>query len=52
MPSKREVLALLNREELVSVVEQFELSVADRRKKDELLEAVASSKKATLAQVL
>ena len=52
MPSKRDVLAQLSREELVSVVERFELEVADRRKKDDLLEAVASSKKATLAEVL
>ena len=52
MPSKRDVLAQLSREELISVVERFELEVADRRKKDDLLEAVASSRKATLADVL
>jgi hypothetical protein len=38
MPSKREILARLSREELVAVVERFELSVADRRKKDALVE--------------
>jgi len=52
MPSKRDVLAQLQREELISVVERFGLEVADRRKKDDLLEAVASSRKATLADVL
>ena len=52
MPSKRDVLAQLSREELISVVERFELEVADRRKKDDLLEAVASSRKATLSDVL
>jgi type I restriction enzyme M protein len=52
MPSKRDVLAQLSREELIVVVERFELEVADRRKKDDLLEAVASSKKATLADFL
>jgi type I restriction enzyme M protein len=52
MPSKRDVLSQLLREELISVVERFELEVADRRKKDDLLEAVAASKKATLADVL
>jgi type I restriction enzyme M protein len=49
MPPKRDVLSLLSREELVFVVEKFGLEVADRRKKDDLLEAVAASKKATLA---
>src|ERR1039457_3995673 len=38
--------------EVISVVEKFGLEVADRRKKDDLLEAVAASKKATLAEVL
>jgi type I restriction enzyme M protein len=52
MPSKRDVLVQLSREELISVVEKFELEVADRRKKDDLLESVAASKKATLAEVL
>jgi type I restriction enzyme M protein len=52
MPSKRDVLVQLSREELISVVEKFELEVADRRKKDDLLEAVAASKKATLAEIL
>jgi type I restriction enzyme M protein len=52
MSSKRGVLAQLSREELLSVAQRFELEVADRRKKDDLLDAVAASKKATLAEIL
>jgi type I restriction enzyme M protein len=52
MPSKREILAELTKDELVSVVDQFDLSVSDRRKRDGLIEAVAASKKATLAEIL
>ncbi len=52
MPSKRDVLAQLSREELISFVERFELEVADRRKKGGLLEAVASSRKVALADFL
>ena len=52
MPSKRDVLALLTRDELVAAVDQFELSPESRRKKDDLVEAVASSKKATLTEIL
>jgi type I restriction enzyme M protein len=52
MSSKRDVLAQLSREELLSVALRFELEVADRRKKDDLLEAVAASKKSTLAEIL
>jgi type I restriction enzyme M protein len=52
MPSKRAVLEQLSRDELQAIVEQYELSVADRRVRDQLVEAVASSKKATLAELL
>ncbi|MDP9002796.1 MAG: hypothetical protein M3O46_22130 [Myxococcota bacterium] len=52
MPQKREVLQLLSRDELVALVQRFELSVADRRAKDGLVEAIAASKKATLVEVL
>jgi type I restriction enzyme M protein len=52
MPSKRDVLALLTRDELLAVVDRFELSPPDRRAKDGLVETVASSKRATLAEVL
>jgi len=52
MPSKRDVLGHLTRDELLDVVDQFELVVGDRRVKDGLVDAVASSKKATLVEVL
>jgi type I restriction enzyme M protein len=52
MPSKRDVLGLLTRDELLAIVDRFELAPPDRRAKDGLVETVASSKKATLAEVL
>src|SRR4051812_29018704 len=52
MPTKRDVLALLSRDELLVVADRFELSVADRRVKDQLVDTVVSSKKAALAEVL
>jgi hypothetical protein len=52
MPTKRDVLALLTRDELVAVVDRFELQVPDRRVRDGLIEAVAASKKATWAELL
>jgi type I restriction enzyme M protein len=52
MAQKRDVLALLSRDELTGIVDRFELVVRDRRKRDDLIEAVAASRKATLAEVL
>lgn len=52
MPSKRQVLELLSRDELTAVVDRHDLAVRDRRAKDGLIEAVAASKKATLPEVL
>ncbi len=52
MPSKRRVLDQLKRDELLAAVERFELPVADRRRRDLLMEALASSRKATLTEVL
>jgi type I restriction enzyme M protein len=52
MPQKRDVLQVLSRDELLMIVDRFELSVADRRTKDGLIEALAASKKATLVEVL
>ena len=52
MPQKRDVLQLLTRDELAALVDRFELAASDRRSKDALVEAVASSKKATLLEVL
>lgn len=52
MPQKRDVLQHLTRDELVSVVNRFDLSPKDRRAKDGLVEAIAASKKATLPEIL
>jgi type I restriction enzyme M protein len=52
MPQKREVLQLFTRDELAAIVDRFELSASDRRSKEALVDAVASSKKATLTEVL
>jgi len=42
----------MTRDELLFVVDRFELAPKDRRVKDGLVEAIASSKKATLAEIL
>lgn len=52
MPQKRDVLQSMTRDELLFVVDRFELAPKDRRVKDGLVEAIASSKKATLAEIL
>ncbi len=52
MPSKRDVVAHLTRDELLAAADEFELTVGDRRVRDQLIEAVASSRKAGLADVL
>ena len=52
MTAKRDVLAHFTRDELLGVVAQFDLSVDDKRVKDQLIDAVAASKKATLAAIL
>jgi type I restriction enzyme M protein len=52
MAQKRDLLQLLARDELVAILDRFQLEVADRRAKDGLIEAVAASKKATLAEIL
>jgi type I restriction enzyme M protein len=52
MVQKRAVLDQLSRDELVSLVEMFALEVADKRSKSSLVEAVAASRKARLAEWL
>lgn len=52
MSTKRDVLAHLTRDELIAVVDRFSLPVPDRRVREGLVEAVAASKKATLAEIL
>ncbi len=52
MTTKREILELLTRDELLAAVDRFALSIPDRRAKAGIVEALASSKKATLPEVL
>jgi type I restriction enzyme M protein len=52
MPSKRDVVSLLKRDELLAVVDRFGLEPPDRRSKDGLAETVAASRKATLEEIL
>lgn len=52
MTSKRTVLEHLTRDELIAIVDAFELQPADRRSNAALIEAVAASKKATLGKIL
>ena len=52
MPSKRQVLDQLKRDELIVAVERFELPVDDRRRRNLLIEALASFREATLEEIL
>lgn len=52
MPTKRSVLAQLKRDELIAAVEWYELEVADRQVRAQLVDALAHSKKARLTEIL
>jgi type I restriction enzyme M protein len=52
MPSKRDVLEQLKRDELLAAVDRFGLEVRDRRGNGNLVEALAGSRKTGLADVL
>ena len=52
MPTKRAVLAELTAEELRANVDYYELEVADRRVKAQLLDALAGSRSARLDEIL
>lgn len=52
MSSKRAILELLTRDELLSAVDRFEVGVTDRRAKAGLVAAVGSSKKANVPEIL
>ena len=52
MSRKRNVLEQLKREELVTATDRFELPVVDRRVKGDLVDALAGSRKVTLAAIL
>ena len=52
MPTKREVLAVLGRDDLLICLDHVGLQVRDRRVKDDLVEALAASKKARIDEIL
>src|SRR5262245_8816252 len=52
MPSKRAVLQQFKRDELLAAVDRFGLEVRDRRRLDQLVDALAGSRKAHLADIL
>lgn len=52
MPAKRQVLEALNRTELLAIVDSYDLEVGDKRVKEQLVDATASSRKVDLASVL
>ena len=52
MPSKRVVLEELKRDELLAALDLFELEVADRRVRAQLIDALAGSRRARLAEAL
>src|SRR5436305_1499166 len=52
MSRKRDVLEQLKRDELLTAVDRFELTVPDRRSKSALVEALVGSRKAGLAAIL
>src|SRR6266478_8784694 len=52
MPTKREILAVLGRDDLLTCLDHYSLEVRDRRVKDDLVDALASSRKTLLDEVL
>ncbi len=52
MPTKRHVLDLLQRDELLQVVDHFELDVRDRRVKSQLVDAIAAARRPSLTEIL
>jgi hypothetical protein len=52
MPSKRDVLANLKRDELQGALQRFDLPVRDRRVRDQLVDALAESPRAPLAGII
>ena len=52
MPTKSAILARLSRDELLGVLDAYELAAPDRRVKDRLAEILAASKQARLEDIL
>jgi type I restriction enzyme M protein len=52
MAAKRKALETLKRDELLTAIDRFELPVTDRRVRDNLVEVLARSRRAGLAEIL
>jgi hypothetical protein len=52
MPTKRNILSALTRAELLAFVDQLELEVSDRRVREKIIDALASSRRARLPEFL
>ena len=52
MPTKRDVLEHLKRDELLAALDRYDLPVRDRRVRGELVEALAGSRRAPLPEIL
>jgi len=52
MPTKRDVLDLLTRDELLGLADHFEVDVPDRRLKGQLVDAIAAARRASFAEIL
>jgi len=50
--SKREIVELLRRDELLAIMEHFAIDVADRRVNDNIVDALVRAKKVRIAEVL
>ena len=52
MPTTRAILAQLTRNELLGVVDAYDLDVSDRRVKDQLVDVLATSTHVVIADIL
>jgi type I restriction enzyme M protein len=52
MPKKHDVLEILKRDELLAAADRLDVSVRDRRVRDDLIDALAASRQAGLAGIL
>jgi type I restriction enzyme M protein len=52
MPKKHDILEILKRDELLAAADRLDVSVRDRRVRDDLIDALAASRKAGLAGIL
>jgi hypothetical protein len=52
MPTKRDIIEQLKREELQAIAESYELEVGDKRVREELIDAIVKSKRARAVDVL